>query len=294
VPILSLGYLRLEATDLEAWKTFAGDFLGLMPVHAEGDESLRYRMDDYPPRFVISPGAKARAAAIGFEVLNDRDLKRMVAKVEEAGIKVSEGSEEEAEDRRVTAFVRFDDPGGNPIELFYGPVLDHQPVRTPLLVSKFLTGDMGLGHVIVTAEDGDALKDFYIDVLGFYERNTMGGGGRTVWFMSPNERHHTLGCTSMPGPGRLIHIMIETESFDDVGLAMDRREQYDIPLMNSLGKHTNDEMTSFYVYSPELYAVEFGYGGLRIKGEQPTYRITAGQHWGHKPFPPPGNVNPFA
>ena len=294
MPVLSLGYLRLDATDLDAWKTFAGDFLGLMPVHEDGDESLRYRMDHYPPRLVVSPGAEARATAIGFEVLNERDLKRVVAAVEDYGIKVTDGSDAEADERRVTGFARFDDPGGNPIELFYGPILDHKPVRTPLIVSSFVTGDMGMGHVIVTGEDGRALKDFYIDVLGFYERNTMGGRGRTVWFMSSNDRHHTLGVTSAPGRGRLIHLMVETESFDDVGLALDRRDKYDIPLMNSLGKHTNDEMTSFYVYSPELYAIEFGYGGLRVNGEQPVYEITSGQHWGHKFFPPPGNAKPFS
>ena len=155
-------------------------------------------------------------------------------------------------------------------------------------MSRFVTGNLGMGHVIVTGEDGKALKDFYTGVLGFYERNTMGGRNRTVWFMSSNERHHTLGVTTAPGRGRLIHLMVETESFDDVGLAMDRREQHNIPLMNSLGKHTNDEMTSFYVYSPELYAIEFGHGGLLVDGEQPTYEITAGQHWGHKFFPPPG------
>jgi 3,4-dihydroxy-9,10-secoandrosta-1,3,5(10)-triene-9,17-dione 4,5-dioxygenase len=243
-------------------------------------------MDHYPPRLVVSPGAESRATAIGFEVLNERDLKRVAAAVEDAGIKVTEGSEAEADERRVTGFVQFDDPGGNPIELFYGPILDHVPVQLPT-VSSFVTGDMGMGHVIVTAEDGKALKDFYINVLGFYERNTMGGRGRTVWFMSSNDRHHTLGVTSMPGRGRLIHLMVEAATFDDVGLALDRREKYDIPLMNSLGKHTNDEMTSFYVYSPELYAIEFGYGGLRVDGEQPVYEITSGAHWGHKFFPPP-------
>ena len=50
MPIESLGYLRLESTDLAAWRTFAGDFLGLMPVSTEGDESLRFRMDDHLPR----------------------------------------------------------------------------------------------------------------------------------------------------------------------------------------------------------------------------------------------------
>ena len=147
-----------------------------------------------------------------------------MAAVEDAGIKVTEGSDAEADERRVTGFARFDDPGGNPIELFYGPILDHKPVVLPT-VSSFVTGDMGMGHVIVTGEDGRALKDFYIDVLGFYERNTMGGRERTVWFMSSNDRHHTLGVTSAPGRGRLIHLMVEAASFDDVGLALDRRRE---------------------------------------------------------------------
>jgi 3,4-dihydroxy-9,10-secoandrosta-1,3,5(10)-triene-9,17-dione 4,5-dioxygenase len=122
----------------------------------------------------------------------------------------------------------------------------------------------------------------------------MGPRERTVWFMSSNDRHHTLGVTSAPGRGRLIHLMVETESFDDVGLALDRREKYGIPFMNTLGKHTNDEMISFYVYSPERYAIEFGYGGLRVDGQQPVYKITAGQHWGHKFFPPPVPPTPPA
>jgi 3,4-dihydroxy-9,10-secoandrosta-1,3,5(10)-triene-9,17-dione 4,5-dioxygenase len=293
VPVLSLGYLRLESTDLDAWKTFAGDFLGLMPVAADGEESLRYRMDHYPPRLVISPGPESRATAIGFEVLNERDLERTVAAVEEAGIKVTEGSEAEADERRVTGFARFDDPGGNPIELFYGPILDHVPVQLPT-VSSFVTGDLGMGHVIVTGEDGRALKDFYTGVLGFYERNTMGGRERTVWFLSSNRRHHTFGVTSAPGRGRLIHLMVEAATLDDVGLALDRADKYNIPLMNSLGKHTNDEMTSFYVYSPERYAIEFGYGGLLVDGEQPTYEITSGAYWGHKFFPPPEAAAPPA
>ena len=79
---------------------------------------------------------------------------------------MTEGSAAEADERRVTGFLRFDDPGGNPVELFYGPVLDDVPVQLPA-VSSFVTGDMGMGHVIVTAEDGKGLKDFYADVLGF-------------------------------------------------------------------------------------------------------------------------------
>jgi len=71
-------------------------------------------------------------------------------------------------------------------------------------------------------------------------------------------------------------------------------DKYGIPMMMSLGKHTNDEMTSFYVYSPELYAIEFGYGGLAVQGEQATYEITAGAYWAISFFPPPGAGAPGA
>ncbi len=287
MPIQSLGYLRIESPDLDAWKVFAGDFLGLMPVG--DDETLRYRMDKYPARLVVGHGSEPKMTAAGYEVLNKRDLAEIVAKVEAAGIKVVYGTAEEAAERRVNGFVHFDDPAGNPVELFYGPILDHVPVVLPT-VSSFTTGDMGMGHIIVTGEDGDALFEFYTGVLGFLERNTMrGGGGGTVYFMGCNERHHTLGVASAPGPGRLIHLMLEADSIDDVGRALDRQDKLGIPLMNSLGKHTNDHMVSFYVWSPEKYAIEFGWAGLKIPAEEPTYEITEGAFWGHKFFPPPAS-----
>lgn len=183
--VRSLGYLRLESNDLDRWKTFGADFLGLMPVEGGDSESLSFRMDDYPARIVVSPGARSGMTALGFEVLDERELARLVADVEKAGIKVTAGTEAEAAERKVTGFVGFNDPGGNPVELFYGTVLDHVPVRTPL-VSKFVTGDMGFGHAIVSAEDARATFDFYVGVLGFIERNTMS---------SPRRRPGSWGAT---------------------------------------------------------------------------------------------------
>jgi 3,4-dihydroxy-9,10-secoandrosta-1,3,5(10)-triene-9,17-dione 4,5-dioxygenase len=282
--VSSLGYLRLETTDIEGWKIFGGDFLGMMPVPGSTPDSLSFRMDHYPPRIVVTPGSENRTTAIGFEVLNERALMQIVGAVEDIGIKVRSGTSSEAEERRVNGFARFEDPAGNPVELFFGPILDHIPLVTPT-VSRFVTGDMGMGHIIVTAEDVPAMFDFYTGVLGFVERNTM-RGGRT-YFLGCNPRHHTFGITGSPGPGRLVHFMLEVATIDDVGLAIDRAEKYHIPVMNSLGKHTNDHMVSFYVYSPERYAVEFGWNGLRVPAEEPTYEITAGAFWGHKFTPAP-------
>ncbi len=282
--VRSLGYLRLESNDLDAWKLFGGEFLGMMPVTGADPDSLYFRIDEYPARLVVAPGPEPRMTAMGFEVMHRRELDQLTAAVESTGIKVVGGTPEECVERRVTGFVRFDDPAGNPVELFYGPILDHIPVATPA-VSGFVTGDMGMGHVIVSAEDGQATFDFYTEVLGFVERNTMG----KTWFLGCNPRHHTFGITSRRGPGVLMHLMLEVATIDDVGLAIDRAEQLGVPTMLTLGKHTNDHMVSFYVYSPEKYAIEVGWDGLRVETERPTYEITKGEFWGHKfrPYPKP-------
>jgi 3,4-dihydroxy-9,10-secoandrosta-1,3,5(10)-triene-9,17-dione 4,5-dioxygenase len=222
--------------------------------------------------------------AIGFEVMDRRELAGLAEAVAATGTTVTPGTPEEVADRKVSGLVRFTDPGGNPIELYYGPVLQHDRARTPG-VSAFVTGDMGLGHVIVSAEDGNAQYDFYTRTLGFVERNTMAGG--RVVFLGCNPRHHTMGINTRRGPGRLMHLMVEVATLDDVGLALDRAHRLKIPMMHTLGRHTNDRMVSFYVYSPENYAIEVGWDGLRVEGEVPTYEISSGAYWGHRFTPPP-------
>lgn len=282
--VRSLGYLRLRSPEVDAWRRFGGEFLGLMPVKGPDPESAYFRMDDHAARLVVSPADEPGTGAIGFEVSDRRELAELADAVAATGIEVTAGTPEDCAERRVSGMVGFADPSGNPIELYYGPVLDHTPVQTPE-VSGFVTGDMGMGHVIVTAEDLEASYELYTGVLGFVERNTMAGG--RVVFLGCNPRHHTFGLASRRGPGALMHLMVEVATLDDVGRALDRAHRQGVPMMHTLGRHTNDRMVSFYVYSPEDLAIEFGWNGLRIDQEVPTYEITAGALWGHRFTPPP-------
>lgn len=281
--VRSLGYLWLTSPDVAAWRIFAGEFLGMMPVDGASPDAAAFRIDDFPARLVVEPG-DAATTAIGLEVLDRTELARMADAVDSTGIEVTAGTPEDCAERKVSGLVRFDDPGGNPIELFYGPILEHTRVRTPE-VSGFVTGALGMGHVIVTAEDAEAQHEFYTGVLGFVERNTMAGG--RVVFLGCNPRHHTFGITAKRGPGRLLHLMLEVATLDDVGLGLDRAHRLGIPMMHTLGRHTNDQMVSFYVYSPEGHAIELGWNGLLVDGEVPTYEISAGAYWGHHFTPPP-------
>jgi 3,4-dihydroxy-9,10-secoandrosta-1,3,5(10)-triene-9,17-dione 4,5-dioxygenase len=286
MPVRSLGYLRIGTEDIEGWRRFGGDFLGLMAVDGDRPDALYFRMDDFPPRLVVSPAPQSGIEAIGFQVMGPEELEDMAAAVEATGAKVSPLDASECKDRRVTAAVAFEDPAGNPLELWYGPQLPHAPAQLQH-VSGFVTGDQGMGHVVFTVPDGPAAYDFYTKTLGFKGRNTLRMGPDSLWFLGCNPRHHTVGILPLPGPGRLVHFMVEGASLDDVGRAWDRVERLGVPVMQTLGRHTNDHMVSFYVLSPDGFAVEFGYDGLRVTGDEPVYEITDGAFWGHKFVNPP-------
>ena len=284
--IHSLGYLRIRSPRVPEWQTFATDVLGLMPVDGPTPGAAHFRIDHYPPRLVVVPGEAPGIEAIGLEVKDRRTLARVVGAVEAAGLAVREGTPEECAARNVTGMAAFTDPGGAPVELFYGPILDHVPLRTPF-GSTFVTGAGGMGHLVYGSSTGRDAADFYIDVLGFHERNTMSTPMGDVFFLSPNERHHTIGLFAAEMPLQLFHVFFETATIDDLGLALDRIRQSGAHLMQSLGRHTNDRMISFYVYTPDLSAVELGWGGPPIGPDEPTYAITKGEFWGHEFFPPP-------
>ena len=286
--ILSLGYLHLRTPELEAWESFAAGVLGFMPAKGPDGTARYYRWDDYPYRLVLAPGDEPAIAAIGYEVGDDRDLASVASGLEAAGVAVTRGAPEEAAARLVSGVISFTDPTGAPIEVFFGPILNHEPVVTPL-VSGFVTGDMGFGHVVTSADELDPAVDFYRDVLGFHARNTWFLGGMSMAFLGCNPRHHTLafGC-GMPAPGLLRHFMVEAATIDDVGRAQDRCVDHGVPVVMSLGRHTNDHMISFYCQTPDGFMVEFGCGGIRVEdlSTTGTYQITRPSFWGHRPLKP--------
>jgi 3,4-dihydroxy-9,10-secoandrosta-1,3,5(10)-triene-9,17-dione 4,5-dioxygenase len=284
--VLSLGYLHLRTPQLDAWRTFARDVLGLMFTSAPDPESLWYRWDEYPYRLALAPGDQSEVAAIGYEVGDDRDLAALVATLESAGVDVTVGSPTEAAHRQVSGLASFRDPAGAPIEIFHGPVLTHALLDAPL-VSGFVTGEMGFGHVVTKVPDLDRQIDFYREQLGFHLRNTWYFGDMSMAFLGCNPRHHTaaFGC-GLPSPRLLTHFMVEMATIDDVGRAQDRCVDSGVPVMMGLGRHTNDEMISFYCQSPDGFMVEVGWGGVRVGdvATTRTYQITRPSFWGHRPI----------
>ena len=289
MPIRQLGYIHWSTDKFKEWRTYAVDVFGFMPVSGSDPDSMYFRIDDRPYRLVVSPAKAPTLTAIGFEVADDLELAATCTLLRDNGYEVEEGTDAESADKRVTGFARFTDPAGVPIELFYGPVLDHVPVVTPL-VTGFVTGDMGMGHIVIGSKDIEASQHLYRDLLGFHRRNTMQvdlGEGRVVpmYFFGCNPRHHTLGLWGDEIPGHMAHFMVEGRTIDDVGRALDRCQDHGVEMQWGLGRHTNDHMISFYCCTPDGSATEFGYSGVRIEDvdKETTYAITAPSFWGHRP-----------
>jgi 3,4-dihydroxy-9,10-secoandrosta-1,3,5(10)-triene-9,17-dione 4,5-dioxygenase len=65
--IRSLGYLRIEATDMDKWREYGLKVLGMIEGKGTHPEALYLRMDDFPARLVVIPGEfrSARPGGLG-------------------------------------------------------------------------------------------------------------------------------------------------------------------------------------------------------------------------------------
>jgi len=291
--IRSLGYLRIESADIAAWREFGVRILGMVEGRGPEEGALYLRMDDFPARLVIVPGARERLLASGWEVADAGELAAVGHALADAGVAVKAATPEELAARRVGEMLRFDDPAGNAIEVFCGAALEHRPAVSPY-GNQFVTGDMGLGHVVLpVAGAADAALAFYTGVLGFRQRDSMrmpaefvGGapGDPPAWFrfLGCCPRHHSLALAPMPAEAGIVHLMIEVAALDDVGRALDRCARRGAPLSASLGRHANDLMVSFYVRTPGGFDIEYGTDGLRVDDATWVSReSTAVSLWGH-------------
>ncbi|MGW4522569.1 iron-dependent extradiol dioxygenase HsaC [Amycolatopsis sp. NPDC004378] len=290
--IRSLGYLRVEATDMAAWREYGLKVLGMVEGSGTNPDALYLRMDDFPARLVVSPGDADRLAVTGWEVAHAGELAELRSRLDSASVPYKEGTPDELADRRVDELISFDDPSGNTQEVFHGVALQHRRVVSPY-GHKFVTGEQGLGHVVLSTKDDEASLRFYRDVLGFRLRDSMRlppqlvgrpADGPPAWlrFFGCNPRHHSLAFLPMPTPSGIVHLMVEVENTDDVGLCLDRAIRRKVPMSATLGRHVNDLMLSFYMKTPGGFDVEFGCEGRQVDDDNWIAReSTAVSLWGH-------------
>jgi 2,3-dihydroxyethylbenzene 1,2-dioxygenase len=265
-----LGYLGLGVSDLQAWKTFAADTVGLEWVEGEDASCAYLKMDFWHHRIALRQSDSDDMQYLGLRVAGIEEFNAMYEKLQKAGIEVSMGSKALAAERHVLAVMQLQDPSGVPVEIFHGPHVETEKPFYPSrpMYGKFRTGSGGLGHILLhrTASVEETYR--------FYQTLGMRGG---VEYKVPvpyqedpleflfmhcvgGSRQHTLSFGT--GEDKMLnHLMLELTEFNDLGQShqLIAKSKYPIPI--DLGKHANDDMYSFYMATPSGWLLELGWGG---------------------------------
>ncbi|WP_460124414.1 VOC family protein [Pseudomonas sp. S2_C03] len=291
--INQLAYVVVESTDVEKWRFFGTRIIGLASESA-ADGALYLKADARRHRILVVPGERDGLYASAWECVSEEHHRSMKDTLVKAGVEIIESTPLDRQLRCVTGLFSFVDPSGNRQEVIWGPISDFAPFVSPVGVERFVTGNMGLGHVVLPSMNFDKSVEFWRDIAGFGLSDILHAQlspdfRARIHFMHCNPRQHSLALAEMPQPSGCVHIMLEVSTLDDVGRALDRIAQNNVALASSLGRHVNDEMVSFYVWTPGGFALEFGCGGL-VKdwdNDHSVFETTRGSHWGHHWTAPP-------
>ncbi|MYH69304.1 MAG: 2,3-dihydroxybiphenyl 1,2-dioxygenase, partial [Gammaproteobacteria bacterium] len=79
-----LGYIGITASDTGAWRTFAGEYLGMQVVDGS-DGGLALRMDERRHRILIEPAQDDGLAFLGLETSGPEQLEAAATRLQAQG-----------------------------------------------------------------------------------------------------------------------------------------------------------------------------------------------------------------
>jgi len=289
--IQALSYFGLEVTDVDAWRSFAEDVLGLLSADDIADGTARFRMDSRAWRIEVTQGPADDLSFVGFEVADAQAFEEARERIERLGVSTHSGSEGLARRRGVLDLFYFSDPTGMQVEIFYGATeLFEKPFHSPAGVSGFVTGGQGVGHVVLLVPNLIQARTFYEEVVGLRVTDIIdmptAAGTIELVFMNCNPRHHSIAMGQASIGKRLDHFLLQVASLDDMGFAYDRALNAKMPIRATIGRHSNDHMVSFYAFTPSGVAVEYGWGARELNETWRVVRYDTASLWGHHELGP--------
>lgn len=278
-PIRQLAYLGISARDVPAWSAFATNYLG-MQLASESATRLGFRMDEQSQRVIVEAGERDDLSFIGLEVDNEAAIATLSARLEAAAYPVQAAGPAECALRGVRAMSWFMDPDGHRLELCCGLLTAASPFTPGRPIGGFRTGALGFGHAVLQTTRYPEMRRLFVELLGFRLSDYMDAPFEAS-FMHVNGRHHSMALIAW-NESKFHHFMVEYQYLDDVGRLYDIALQQQDRVMVTLGRHSNDHMTSFYSKTPGGFMVETGWAGRLIDEATWVPEELAGPSiWGH-------------
>ena len=289
--VSELGYVRFGVSDIDAWRDYVTKIIGVELRDDTDDGKLWLRLDDWHHRIIIEEDDCDDLTAIGLRIAGREEFRDVQNKLRDADIPFEIGSLDLAMDRKVAEIMTLKDPSGIPVELFHGPSLDPHlpfyPARRRF--GKFVTGEAGLGHLLIRHGGVEETYQFYklLGMRGETEfRVPVPGadepiGGRFMHCNHPGAREHTIAF-GLPSEKACNHLMLEVDTLEDLMTTYELAKASEYPIMIDLGRHANDDAFSFYFKTPSGFAFEVSYDCCPPTNQSYMLRD---DYFGHAPNP---------
>jgi 2,3-dihydroxy-p-cumate/2,3-dihydroxybenzoate 3,4-dioxygenase len=278
-------YVRLGSADLESAESFATQCLGLQV--AERDKKNIYLRSDQRSHTLCYSEGNPKDQAVGFEVADEDSLVQAAATLEALGHRVCAGVADEAAKRKVKAFIAFDDPSGNHIELVVRP--QHSGTRYTPTRDIAITG---FNHVGLNSTDPARDERFWTQVCNARVSDRIGD----IPLMRVNAIHHTIALVRAPQPG-IQHVNHQVQTSDDVLRSFYFLTERRVPIVFGPGRHPTSGARFLYFLGPDGMVFEYSVGVVEIEDEathrprQFGFEPPSFCMWGAKPqgMPLPNN-----
>jgi 2,3-dihydroxy-p-cumate/2,3-dihydroxybenzoate 3,4-dioxygenase len=281
IQLLDIRYVRLGTKDLVGATRYATTILGLSEATRSGNPKnnavVYLRSDNRDHTLVYFDGA-ANDHTTGFEVADESHLEAASAELEKNGIKVGRGNEEQCEARRVRAFINFQDPSGNSIDLVAGP--HHNGSR---FFPTRDCGTTGFSHIGLRTTDAPRDEKFWTQILSAKVSDRIG----TAPLLRIDEVHHKIALFPSAHAG-VQHINHQVESIDDIMRSWYLLKEHNIKVVFGPGRHPTSGAMFLYFEGPDGMVYEYSSGVRNITDEnyQPrqfSFEPSSFCMWGSRP-----------
>ncbi len=276
ISLHDIRYIRLGTSDLDDAVRYATRILGL--ELARRDRSSAYlRADDRDHTLVYTLG-NPRDHVVAFELRTAGELETAAAELESSGRPVRAGTKLECEQRCVQAFIAFQDPSGNSIELVTRP--SHSGKRYFPSRDAGITGFSHIGlHSISPRQD----EVFWTTVCNARVSDWIGDAP----LLRIDPVHHRIALFPSKRTG-VQHINHQVESIDDIMRSYYFLREQNVRIRFGPGRHPTSGAMFLYFQGPDEMIYEYSAGVRMITDEGYTPRqfpatSTSFCAWGAKP-----------
>jgi len=257
ITLTDIAYVRSGAADLGKAVSFATHIVGLELAASTEDGVAHLRADGRHHCLALVEGPSGVIAS-GFCVADLDALEAAETALERAGFAVARGSAEAARSRRVRAFVGFDDPFGNRIEL----VCQQESVTRPVAFAR-PAGITEFGHLCL---DAPAVHEAYRFWSAHFNARVYDWIGDAACLIRIDPVHHKLAVFKGDGPG-LCHMNFQVATIDDVFRNWHFLVDNGVEIEMGPGRHPQSTAVFLYFLGPEGFTYEYSFGVRRIEDD---------------------------